>query len=323
MNVETKNPLASLGAARKVALLKALADETRLKIARALLERPTCAEELAERLGRAPSTISFHLRKLEEAGLVTKAKAQYYLVYSLRRELLGATLAAFVGAQSAAGSEDERRRKRYRDTVIRAFFRDGRLVQMPKQWRKRRVVLDEILPAFEAGRDYDEREVDARIRAFADDHCAIRRMLVDEQLMTRRGGIYRRVPTEVAPMSAREEEKRLKREFKEAPKEAGIFRITNTANGRVYLGSSLNLHGPLNKHRFMLKMGSHINRALQADFARFGAEAFAFEIVETVGRSDDPGFDAEGELALLEEIWIEKEKPFSARGYNDRKKIRE
>ncbi|MGK3962785.1 ArsR family transcriptional regulator [Sorangium sp. So ce118] len=31
----------------------------------ALLERPHCAEELAERLGRAPSTVSFHLRKLD------------------------------------------------------------------------------------------------------------------------------------------------------------------------------------------------------------------------------------------------------------------
>ncbi len=323
MNVETNNPLASLGAARKVALLKALADETRLKIAGALLEKPTCAEELAERLRRAPSTISFHLRKLEEAGLVTKAKAQYYLVYSLQEELLGATLAELVRPRPAEDDAEQKRQKRYRDKVLRAFFKDGRLAQMPKQWRKRRVVLDEILPAFEAGRDYDEREVDARIRAFADDHCTVRRMLIDEKLMSRRGRTYRRVSEEAAPMSAHEEEKRLKREFKEAPKEAGIFRITNTANGKVYLGSSLNLHGPLNKHRFMLKMGSHINRALQADFARFGAEAFTFEIVEVVKRTDDPGFDAEDELALLEEIWIEREKPFSERGYNDRKKIRE
>ena len=124
-------------------------------------------------------------------------------------------------------------------------------------------------------------------------------------------------------MSSREEEKKLKREYREAPKEAGVFRITNTANGKVYLGSSLNLHGPLNKHRFGLKMGSHINKALQADYTLFGERAFVFEIVETVRRTDDLSFNAEDELALLEEIWLEKEKPFSERGYNDRKKIRE
>jgi group I intron endonuclease len=124
-------------------------------------------------------------------------------------------------------------------------------------------------------------------------------------------------------MASREDVKKLKREFKEAPKEAGIFRITNTANGKVYLGSSLNLHGPLNKHRFTLQTGAHINRALQADFRRFGADAFVFEIVEVVRRTDDPGFNVDDELALLEEIWIEKERPFSERGYNDRQKIRE
>src|SRR5512137_3029072 len=97
-------------------------------------------------------------------------------------------------------------------------------------------------------------------------------------------------------MASREEIKRLKREYQEAPREAGIFRITNTANGKIYLGSSRNLHGPLNKHRFVLSMGSHINSALQDDWNRFGEGAFAFEIVEKVKPSGDPGFDVEDEL---------------------------
>jgi biotin operon repressor len=307
----------------RVAVLKALADETRLGIAGALLERPHCAEEIAERLRRAPSTISFHLRKLEEAGIVTKAKAQYYLVYSLRRDLLDARLFDLVSAASSEANPEKRRLQRYRDKVLRAFFEGGRLVRIPKQWRKRRIVLEEILPAFEPGRDYPEREVDERIRAFCDDHCAIRRMLVDERLMKRRGQIYRRATEEVKDMSARESERELKRQYKEAPKEAGIFRITNTANGKIYLGSSLNLHGPLNKHRFVLSIGSHINKALQADWLRYGADAFAFEIVEKVQPSADPDFKVEDELELLEQIWIEKERPFSERGYNEGKKVRE
>ncbi|WP_437961212.1 ArsR family transcriptional regulator [Sorangium sp. So ce119] len=44
-------------------MLEALADASRLQVVNALLERPHCAEELAERLGRAPSTVSFHLRE--------------------------------------------------------------------------------------------------------------------------------------------------------------------------------------------------------------------------------------------------------------------
>jgi len=124
-------------------------------------------------------------------------------------------------------------------------------------------------------------------------------------------------------MASKEEIKQLKREYQEAPKEAGIFRITNTANGKIYLGSSLNLHGPLNKHRFVLSIGSHINRAMQADWLVHGEAAFVFEIVEQVKPSDNPGFKVEDELELLEQIWIEKEQPFSERGYNEGRKVRE
>ena len=124
-------------------------------------------------------------------------------------------------------------------------------------------------------------------------------------------------------MPSKEDVKRLKREYQGAPKEAGIFRITNTANGRIYLGSSLNLHGPLNKHRFTLATGAHINKALQADWKRFGEDAFVFEIVEKVKPTNDPAFNVEDELELIEQIWIEKERPFSERGYNEGKKVRE
>ena len=41
-------------------------------------------------------------------------------------------------------------------------------------------------------------------------------------------------------------------EYKERVKPSGVFEIKNIANGKVLLGSSLNLEGPLNKHRFML-----------------------------------------------------------------------
>jgi hypothetical protein len=104
---------------------------------------------------------------------------------------------------------------------------------------------------------------------------------------------------------------------------AGIFLVTNTHNGKVLLGSSMNLHGPLNKHSFMLRMGSHWNRELQRDFHAHGAAAFRFEIVETVKPSEKPGFDVHEELLLLEEIWLEKTQPFGERGYNRDARIRE
>lgn len=114
-----------------------------------------------------------------------------------------------------------------------------------------------------------------------------------------------------------------KREYKEQKKSAGVFQVKNTANGKVLLGSSLNLHGPLNSHKFMLTIGKHRNEALQKEWNAFGADKFVFEILEVVKESDDPSFDVGDELTLLEQIWLEKLEPFGDRGYNTDTRIRQ
>ena len=121
-------------------------------------------------------------------------------------------------------------------------------------------------------------------------------------------------------MKSRQE---LKREYKERRKPAGVFQVRNKANGKVLLGSSLNLEGPLNAHKFMLAIGRHRNDALQKEWNEFGADQFAFEILEVVKTTDDPNFNLSDELALLEQIWVEKIQPFGERGYNTDDKIRQ
>ncbi len=121
-------------------------------------------------------------------------------------------------------------------------------------------------------------------------------------------------------MKSKEE---LKREYKERPKPAGVFQIKNTVNGKVLLGSSLNLEGPLNSHKFMLTIGHHDNKELQKDWNEYGPDKFVFEILEVVQVTDDPNFNLSDELMLLEEIWLEKLEPFGARGYNADRRIRQ
>ncbi len=115
----------------------------------------------------------------------------------------------------------------------------------------------------------------------------------------------------------------IKREYREREKPAGVFQVKNTVNGKVLLGSSLNLEGPLNAHRFQLSIGSHRNKKLQQEWNEFGPDAFVFEILEVVEIENDPKFDLSDELTLLEEIWIEKLQPFGERGYNTDSKIRQ
>ena len=57
-----------------IALFKCLADRSRLQILKSLSEGDMYVERLSERLNLTPSTISFHLKKLESAGIVTSKK---------------------------------------------------------------------------------------------------------------------------------------------------------------------------------------------------------------------------------------------------------
>lgn len=115
----------------------------------------------------------------------------------------------------------------------------------------------------------------------------------------------------------------IKREYKERKKQAGVFQVKNTLNGKVLLGSSLNLEGPLNSHKFMLGIGRHRNEALQKEWNDYGPAAFVFEVLEVVVPKDDPDFNPGDELTLLEQIWIEKLQPFGERGYNTDSRIRQ
>jgi hypothetical protein len=79
-------------------------------------------------------------------------------------------------------------------TQLRAFIRDGRITVVPAKAARRRLLLDQVAQAFEPGRRYPEAAVNEILKAVADDHCALRRYLVDEAFLSRTaGGIYWRI----------------------------------------------------------------------------------------------------------------------------------
>ncbi|HEY7937426.1 MAG TPA: DUF2087 domain-containing protein [Candidatus Limnocylindrales bacterium] len=79
--------------------------------------------------------------------------------------------------------------------VIDAFFRDGRLLSIPARQGKRLFVLRELRErCFAEDRDYPEKEVNMRLALVHPDVAALRRYLVDANLMARSNGVYRRAP---------------------------------------------------------------------------------------------------------------------------------
>jgi len=77
---------------------------------------------------------------------------------------------------------------------LRAFIRDGRITAVPAKRTRRRLLLDQVAQAFEPGRKYPEAAVNEVLKAIFDDHCTLRRYLVDEAFLSRTAaGIYWRV----------------------------------------------------------------------------------------------------------------------------------
>jgi ArsR family transcriptional regulator len=67
---------------------QAVAEETRLSIVQLLSEGERCVCELQEEMGAAQSRLSFHLKKLKEAGVISDRRQGRWVYYRLVPEAL-------------------------------------------------------------------------------------------------------------------------------------------------------------------------------------------------------------------------------------------
>lgn len=176
-----------------IALFKCLADKSRLQIVKSLAQEDMYVERLSERLGLTPPTVSFHLKKLADAGAVTSYKSQYYTMYSLQIDVFQTSILAIVQAESDEADLQRERDAAYRQKVLDAFFEYDTLKAIPTQRKKERIVLERLVESFEHDRLYSEREVNAILGAFHDDVCTLRRDMVGEHLLDRDTTGYWRV----------------------------------------------------------------------------------------------------------------------------------
>lgn len=176
-----------------IRLFKCLSDKSRLQILKSLAQEDMYVELLAQRLDLTPPTISFHLKKLSEAGAVRSYKNQYYTMYTLCRELFEGRIIDLICERSEEAHLQDQREADYRRRVLESFLENGRLKTIPAQRKKRRIILEEIRRVFSPGRVYSEREVNLLIADFHDDFCTLRRELIAEHLMTRDQTGYRLV----------------------------------------------------------------------------------------------------------------------------------
>jgi DNA-binding transcriptional ArsR family regulator len=180
--------------------LRALADPTRLRIAGRLASGPASTMDLAVDLSLSPATVRRQLAQLVEAGLVSVTGGGQEGRHALRLEAVGA-----LGRRLAELEPDARDDSRPGTgpagedvpadvaRVLRAFFEADRLTTIPATASKRLVVLRYLRDrCFAEDRPYPEKEVNQRLAIFHPDVAALRRYMVDEGIMTRAAGEYRR-----------------------------------------------------------------------------------------------------------------------------------
>jgi hypothetical protein len=167
-------------------VLRALADPTRLSVAGLLARGPATAAGVAKELGLRTDAVQRHLTRLARVGIVAVEADRR--TYRLQAKGLRAAAAAAGPARDpglALGAADHEE-----ESVLRQYFRAGRLVEVPVKRSKRLVVLQRLAMEFELGVHYPERQVNEMLRRFHPDAATLRRYLVDEEFLSRGRGEY-------------------------------------------------------------------------------------------------------------------------------------
>ena len=91
--------------------------------------------------------------------------------------------------------------------------------------------------------------------------------------------------------------------------ESGIYKIVNTQNGKLYIGSAININRRWNEHKSELRGNKHHSPRLQNSYNKYGEENFIFEIIEEIEDKE--------KLIEREQYWLDYYKSYDKkRGFN-------
>ena len=174
-----------------VQLLKALADESRIRILGILTDHEARVDDLSAYLGLKPPTVSHHLNRLRELGLVSMradGNVHYYKfepesLRRLNRLLQPEKLSSMATAEGDA----------WEQKVLNDFLIGEQLKEIPASRKKRLVILKWLVDQFEWDVRYLEPEVNEILKRHHPDFATIRREFIGNRLMERDNGVYWRI----------------------------------------------------------------------------------------------------------------------------------
>ena len=174
--------------------LKVLADESRLKMLGLLADQEWSVGDLAKVLRLKEPTVSHHLAKMHELGLVSVRAEGTSRFYRLNGETLHSLHKDLLAPEKVASFADDVEGDVWERKVLRTFFEGERLKQIPANRKQFLVIVKWLVNQFEEGVNYPERQVNEIIMRFHPDYATLRRAMIDHGFMERKSGIYWRLP---------------------------------------------------------------------------------------------------------------------------------
>ncbi|PEL12470.1 metalloregulator ArsR/SmtB family transcription factor [Bacillus sp. AFS017336] len=178
---------------------KALGDLTRVRIIALLQQGQLNGQEIASKLGLKPPTITHHMTKLREVGLVKERRDKNTIYFSLNTKILEMSAKAIFTVGTGGDSNMEMSvTESERASIINNFFtKEGKLKVYPAQRKKKLVVLEHMIKGLEFGRVYLEKEINEYLKEFHEDYATLRRELIMCQFMYRENNQYELNPVEL------------------------------------------------------------------------------------------------------------------------------
>ncbi|KAF6574254.1 DUF2087 domain-containing protein [Paenibacillus sp. SEL3] len=180
---------------------KALADPMRMRILLLLSRGEMHGQALAKKLNLSQPTVTHHASKLRETGLIKERRDKNTVYFTLNPELIRQHAEAtvrFIFEKGEGEEEMSELNETLEASVLRNFFsKDGKLRQIPAQYKKKLIVLQMLAEKLEPGRMYPERELNEWIKQYHEDFATIRRELIMHQFMYREREMYELNPREM------------------------------------------------------------------------------------------------------------------------------
>jgi hypothetical protein len=158
-------------------------------------------QALAEKLNISQPTVTHHAAKLREAALIKERRDKNTVYFKLNPDFISSGAEAslqFIFSKGARNMEEKSPENSLKESVLRNFFsKDGRLRQIPAQYKKKLIALQCMVEKLEAGVVYSEKEINEFIKQFHEDFATIRREFIMHQFMYRENDKYELNPQEI------------------------------------------------------------------------------------------------------------------------------